>query len=122
MKKNGFEDKRLLEAIDHIDKKYISEALGYYGDVERSAPKRRVGYILSLAACLALLIAAVPLITYLIPRIGIIIGGNAGAGSDQVSTEKNYDIPEPEGGLNFIEHVGEVPEEFKEIIEKIESL
>jgi hypothetical protein len=32
---------------------------------------------------------------------------------------KNGDngIPEPEGGLTFIEHVGEVPEEFKKIVE-----
>ncbi len=138
MKKNGFEDKRLLEAVDHIDKKYISEALGYYDNIEKSVPKRRVGYILSLAACLALLVAAVPLITYLIPRIGTAVGigtsdGPAGAvgSSDMLSeneqstedlgipetTENNYDIPEPEGGLNFIEHVGEVPEEFKKIVE-----
>lgn len=33
MKKNGFEDKRLLEAIDRIDSKYISEMLGYYDDL-----------------------------------------------------------------------------------------
>ena len=138
MKKNGFEDKRLLEAVDHIDKKYISEALGYYDNIEKSVPKRRVGYILSLAACLALLVAAVPLITYLIPRIGTAVGvgttdGPAGivGSSDMLSeneqstedlgipetTENNYDIPEPEGGLNFIEHVGEVPEEFKKIVE-----
>lgn len=129
MKKNGFDDKRLLDAVNHIDKKYISEALGYYGDVEKSAPKHRVGYILSLAACLALLIAAAPLITYLIPRIGTVVGigtsdGPAGAvGSSDMLSEneqitEDLGIPEPEGGLTFIEHVGEVPEEFKKIIEE----
>lgn len=128
MKKNGFEDKRLLEAVDHIDKKYISEALGYYDNIEKSVPKRRVGYILSLAACLALLVAAVPLITYLIPRIGTAVGigtsdGPAGAvGSSDMLSEneqstEDLGIPEPEGGLTFIEHVGEVPEEFKKIVE-----
>ena len=128
MKKNGFEDKRLLEAVDHIDKKYISEALGYYDNIEKSVPKRRVGYILSLAACLALLVAAVPLITYLIPRIGTAVGigtsdGPAGAvGSSDMLSEneqstEDLGIPEPEGGLSFIEHVGEVPEEFKKIVE-----
>ena len=128
MKKNGFEDKRLLEAVDQIDKKYISEALGYYDNIEKSVPKRRVGYILSLAACLALLVAAVPLITYLIPRIGTAVGigtsdGPAGAvgSSDMLSkneqSTEDLGIPEPEGGLTFIEHVGEVPEEFKKIVE-----
>lgn len=101
MKKNGFEDKRLLEAVDHIDKKYISEALGYYDNIEKSVPKRRVGYILSLAACLALLVAAVPLITYLIPRIGTAVGigtsdGPAGAvGSSDVLSESEIYTDNP---------------------------
>lgn len=129
MKKNGFEDKRLLEAVDMIDKKYISSALKHYdSEGAESAPRRRVGYVLSLAACLALLVAAVPVITHLIPRIGTAVGigtsyGPAGAvGSSDMLSEneqitEDLGIPEPEGGLTFIEHVGEVPEEFKKIVE-----
>ena len=130
MKKNGFDDKRLIDAVDHIDKKYISEALGYYGDVEKSAPKRRVGYILSLAACLALLIAAVPLITYLIPRIGTAVGigtsdGPAGAvGSSDMLSEDEANVGEITYSQNLedmsdrelIEPIGEVPKEFVDII------
>ncbi|MBO5702194.1 MAG: hypothetical protein J6S71_07120 [Clostridia bacterium] len=126
MKKNGFEDKRLLEAVDHIDKKYISEALGYYDNIEKSVPKRRVGYILSLAACLALLVAAVPLITYLIPRIGVIFGGTAGAGSSDMLSENEENVgeityssrDEDMSDRDLIEHVGEVPKEFVDIINK----
>lgn len=33
------------------------------------------------------------------------------------TTEEEFEIPIPEGGLTFIEHVGEVPTEFKEIVE-----
>ncbi len=130
MKKNGFEDKRLLEAVDHIDKKYISEALGYYDNIEKSVPKRRVGYILSLAACLALLVAAVPLITYLIPRIGTAVGigtsdGPAGAvGSSDMLSEDEANVGEityshhtdDVSDRELIEHIGEVPKEFVDII------
>lgn len=130
MKKNGFEDKRLLEAVDQIDKKYISEALGYYDNIEKSVPKRRVGYILSLAACLALLVAAVPLITYLIPRIGTAVGigtsdGPAGAvGSSDMLSEDEANVGEityshhtdDVSDRELIEQVGEVPKEFVDII------
>ena len=132
MKNKVFEDKRLLEAVDMIDKKYISEALGYYRNFEsgKAAPRRRVGYILSLAACLALLVAAVPLITYLIPRIGTAIGvgttdGPAGiVGSSDVISENEANVGEitysqhtdDVSDRELIEQVGEVPREFIGII------
>lgn len=146
MKKNGFEDKRLLEAIDRINSKYISEMLEYYDDLpaEGTASKRlsgkRIRYVVSLAACIVLLATVIPVANYIATRvIGVTPGGNPGgnpsATSDILSNDTesesadlewehspiekpdDFDYPEPEGGLNFIEHVGEVPEEFKEIVE-----
>lgn len=114
------ENRRLLEALSFIDDSIVSDMLAEIKIPDAPSPERNkkvtrrsIRYFLALAACLMLLIAAVPLITYLIPRIGVIFSGNAGAGS---GTDE-YDIPIPEGGLTFIEHVGEVPEEFKKIIE-----
>ena len=113
------ENRRLLEALSFIDDSIVSDMLAEIKVPDAPSPERNkkvtrrsIRYFLALAASLMLLIAAVPLITYLIPRIGVIFGGNAGAGS---GTDE-YDIPIPEGGLTFIEHVGEVPDEFKEII------
>lgn len=146
MKKNGFEDKRLLEAIDRIDSKYISEMLEYYDDLpaEGAASKRLRGkklrYVVSLAACIVLLATVIPVANYIATRvIGVTPGGNPGgnpsATSDILSNdtesesadlewehppvepEEDYNYPVPECGLNFIEHVGEVPEEFKKIVE-----
>lgn len=115
------ENRRLLEALSFIDDSIVSDMLAEIKIPDAPSPERNkkvtrrsLRYFLTLAACLMLLIAAVPLITYLIPRIGVIFSGNAGAGS---GTDE-YDIPIPEGGLTFIEHVGEVPDEFKKIIEE----
>ena len=113
------ENRRLLEALSFIDDSIVSDMLAEIKIPDAPSPERNkkvtrrsIRYFLALAACLMLLIAAVPIITYFVPRIGIIFSGNAGAGS---GTDE-YDIPIPEGGLTFIEHVGEVPDEFKEII------
>lgn len=115
------ENRRLLEALSFIDDSIVSDMLAEIKVPDAPSPERNkkvtrrsLRYFLTLAACLMLLIAAVPIITYFVPRIGIIFSGPAGAGS---GTDE-YDIPIPEGGLNFIEHVGEVPEEFKKIIEE----
>ena len=115
------ENRRLLEALSFIDDSIVSDMLAEIKIPDAPSPERNkkvtrrsLRYFLTLAACLMLLIAAVPIITYFVPRIGIIFSGNAGAGS---GTDE-YDIPIPEGGLTFIEHVGEVPDEFKKIIEE----
>ena len=115
------ENRRLLEALSFIDDSIVSDMLAEIkvpdapsSERNKKVTRRSLRYFLTLAACLMLLIAAVPIITYFVPRIGIIFSGNAGAGS---GTDE-YDIPIPEGGLTFIEHVGEVPEEFKKIIEE----
>lgn len=115
------ENRRLLEALSFIDDSIVSDMLAEIKVPDAPSPERNkkvtrrsIRYFLALAACLMLLIAAVPIITYFVPRIGIIFSGNAGAGS---GTDE-YDIPIPEGGLTFIEHVGEVPDEFKKIIEE----
>lgn len=115
------ENRRLLEALSFIDDSIVSDMLAEIKIPDAPSPERNkkvtrrsIRYFLTLAACLMLLIAAVPIITYFVPRIGIIFSGNAGASS---GTDE-YDIPIPEGGLTFIEHVGEVPDEFKKIIEE----
>jgi len=131
MKDKVFEDKRLLEAVDMIDKKYISEALGYYDNMGagKSASRRRAAYIISLAACFVMLVAAVPLLTYLIPRIGSAVGvgttfnpAGAANSSDVLSESENYgeitysSRDEDMSDRDMIEHVGEVPQEFIDII------
>ncbi|MBO5702874.1 MAG: hypothetical protein J6S71_10600 [Clostridia bacterium] len=83
-----FDDKRLLGVLDGVDQKFIAEALESYDLAEpqktRKAPiYRRVAL---LAACLLLVSAAFPIINYVLPRFGITVGGNAGAGSEEVQT------------------------------------
>ena len=57
----------------------------------------------ALAACLVLLSCAIPLISYILPSIGRIFTGNAGAGSDEVTyPEHYYDMSD----RDLIEHIG----------------
>ena len=79
-----FDDKRLLGVLDGVDQKFIAEALESYDLAEpqkiRKAPiYRRVAI---LAACLLLITAAFPIVHYVLPRFGITVGGNAGAGTE----------------------------------------
>lgn len=121
-----FDDKRLLGVLDGVDQKFIAEALESYDIAEpqrvRKAPiYRRVAL---LAACLLLITAAFPVVNYVLPRFGVTWGGNAGAGSedsiegtgsvDSIDMSEFADMSE----RDLIEHVGEVPEEFKKIVEQ----
>ncbi len=40
------------------------------------------------------------------------------AEADSETTAEKFEAPIPSGGLNYVEHVGEVPEQFKKIIER----
>ena len=112
-----FDDKRLLGVLDGVDQKFIAEALESYDIAEpkrvRKAPiYRRVAL---LAACLLLITAAFPVVNYVLPRLGVTWGGNAGAGTeDSIDMSEFADMSE----RDLIEHVGEVPKEFKDIVEK----
>ena len=118
MKNNKvFDDKRLLGVLDGVDQKYIAEALESYDLAEpqktRKAPVYR--HVAILAACLLLITAAFPIVNYVLPRFGITVGGNAGAGSeDSIDMSEFADMSE----RDLIEHVGEVPKEFKDIVEQ----
>lgn len=112
-----FDDKRLLGVLDGVDQKFIAEALESYDLADppkkRKAPiYRRVAL---LAACLLLITAAFPVVNYVLSRFGVTWGGNAGAGTeDSIDMSEFADMSE----RDLIEHVGEVPKEFKDIVEK----
>ena len=116
------EDKRLLGALDYIDEKYIAEVTEYYdifdyvGKPTRKMRFRIAKQYLIYAACLALLACAMPIVSYIVPQIGEIFGGNAGniGDSETVDLGEFADMSE----RDLIEHVGKVPKEFKDIVEK----
>ncbi len=116
------DDKRLLGALDYIDEKYIAEVTESYKVFEESdgkvsvrrAVKTSVKQIAILAACAMLLSLAVPIVSYIVPQMGEMLGGNAG----NIGEPETFDM---EGFADMserdlIEHIGEVPEEFAEII------
>jgi hypothetical protein len=116
------EDKRLLGALDYIDEKYIAEVtedyeiFDYVGKPTRKMRFRIARQYLIYAACLALLACAMPIVSYIVPQIGEIFGGNAGniGDSETVDLGEFADMSE----RDLIEHVGKVPKKFKEIVEK----
>jgi hypothetical protein len=116
------EDKRLLGALDYIDEKYIAEVtedyeiFDYVGKPTRKMRFRIARQYLIYAACLALLACAMPIVSYIVPQIGEIFGGNAGniGDSETVDLGEFADMSE----RDLIEHVGKVPKRFKEIVEK----
>lgn len=116
------EDKRLLGALDYIDEKYIAEVTESYkvfgesdGKISvRRAVKTSVKQIAILAACAMLLSLAVPIVSYIVPQMGEMFGGNAGNIGEPETLDKEGFADMSERDL--IEHIGEVPEEFAEII------
>jgi len=86
MKKDtAFEDKRLLEAINHIDSRYISEAMEYYGDLppvgglperDKRVTRKSIRYALAIAACFLLIGAVIPVVTNIIQKFSGSAGGN----------------------------------------------
>lgn len=116
------DDKRLLGALDYIDEKYIAEVTESYKVFEESdgkisvrrAVKTSVKQIVILAACAMLLSLAIPIVSYIVPQMGEMLGGNAG----NIGEPETFDM---EGFADMserdlIEHIGDVPEEFAEII------
>ena len=116
------EDKRLLSALDYIDEKYIAEVtedydiFDYFGKPTRKMRFRIARQYLVYAACLALLACAMPIVSYIVPQVGDLFGGNAGdAGEDETVDMGDFaDMSE----RDLIEHIGEVPRKFKDIVEK----
>ncbi len=118
------EDKRLLGALDYIDEKYIAEVTESYKVFEesdgkisvRKALKTSVKQIAILAACVMLLSLAIPIVSYIVPQMGEMLGGNAGniGEPETLDMEGFADMSE----RDLIEHVGEVPREFKDIVEQ----
>ncbi len=119
MKKDRvFDDKRLLGTLDGVETRFLSEALEYYDDpIPGKTKKARAALykrIALLAASIILCAAAFPVVNYVLPRLGILIGGNAGAGSEVTIPN---DLTYTEGDFTFLKPIGEVPEEFKKIVE-----
>ena len=103
-KKNVYEDKRLLDALDHIDEKYIAETEKYYRDLPLREVRgrtritaRSIRLTVAFVACLLLLSAAMPLVGLLINKIPEITGpaGSSGVTSTPDTFENvEDDLPE----------------------------
>ena len=55
------------------------------------------------------------MVHYVLPRLGVTFGGNAGAGSETLGTTN--DLTYTEGDFTFLKPIGEVPQKFKKIVE-----
>ena len=116
------EDKRLLSALDYIDDKFIAEVtedyeiFDYVGKPTRKMRFRIARQYLIYAACLVLLACAMPIVSYIVPQIGELFGGNAGniGDTETIDMSEFADMSE----RDLIEHVGKVPKKFQEIVEK----
>ena len=110
-KKGYFKDTRLLEALEYIDRNLVGEVavklkfdeapvLTEEPTVTWRTPFKHWKRMLATVACLLLLSAALPIINYVLPRVGINIGGNAGAGTSEIEiptpTENEFLETEPE--------------------------
>lgn len=90
--------RRMLESLDYIDDDLISGTLRKIKpDVpivveldKNKNPFKHWKRIALMVACLILLSCAIPLVSYVLPSIGIVFGGNAGAGSDNFSDYDPY--------------------------------
>ena len=110
-KKGYFKDARLLEALEYIDQDLVGEVAVKLKFVEAPVlteesvmtwrtPFKHWKRMLAAVACLLLLSAAIPVANYVLPRVGINIGGNAGAGTSELEvptpTENEFLETEPE--------------------------
>lgn len=122
MTQEAFADKRLLGALDYIDERFIAEVTESYtfeapGEYKRDKKSlfRTYRRLAVLAACLVLISAVFPVVHYVLPRLAVTFGGNAGAGSESLGTTN--DLTYTEGDFTFLKPIGEVPEKFKKIVE-----
>ena len=97
MKNSDFKDSRLLEAFDFIDQKYIAEVADSL-KFEKAAPMPAKGFnrrtwrhIAALAACVLLLGAVIPMMTYLLRNYGDIASW-----FPEDTTEESNPLTEPE--------------------------
>ena len=97
MKNSDFKDSRLLEAFDFIDQKYIAEVADSL-KFEKAAPMPAKGFnrrtwrhIAALAACVLLLGAVIPMMTYLLRNFGDIASW-----FPEDTTEDSNPLTEPE--------------------------
>ncbi|MBO5702872.1 MAG: hypothetical protein J6S71_10590 [Clostridia bacterium] len=117
MNNEVFRDKRLLGALDYIDERFIAEVTESYtfeapGEYKRDKKTvfRAYRRLAVLAACLVLISAVIPIVNYVLPRFGITLGGNAGAGTTNALTYTK-------GDFTYLKPIGEVPEKFKKIVD-----
>ena len=89
--------RQMLESLDYIDDDLISSTLKKIKPDFAAAEPEKMTWrtpfkywrrFVALAACLVLLSCAIPLISYILPRIGVVFGGNAG--SDEYSDYDPY--------------------------------
>ncbi len=85
-------NKRLLEALDHVDIKYVAELVdGLRLPKPEDGRKgirtfRHAKQLALIAACALLLGAAIPTVQYVLPMVNTVLGGNAGAGTEELDS------------------------------------
>ena len=85
-------NKRLLEALDHVDIKYVAELVdGLRLPKSEDGRKgirtfRHAKQLALIAACALLLGAAIPTVQYVLPMVNAVFGGNAGAGTEELDS------------------------------------
>lgn len=130
MSQNLNDKKRLLESLDFIDDATLSDTLSRVRTDAliggKTTPAKKpitwAKQIALIAACALLLGAVIPVVNFVLPRLGV-IGGNAGATSDPMSesdAEATIDMSQfaDMSERDLIEHIGEVPDEFADIVNK----
>lgn len=85
-------NKRLLEALDHVDIKYVAELVdGLRLPKPEDGRKgirtfRHAKQLALIAACTLLLGVAIPTVQYVLPMVNAVLGGNAGAGTEELDS------------------------------------
>lgn len=111
------ENRRLLEAIEYIDGDIV---LGVLGELKPPKENNRTSYarfrhlkhIALIAACALLFGAIIPVVNLVLPMLGITTDGGAAAGES--SDKYTY----TDGNFTYTKPFGEVPAEFKTIVEQ----
>ena len=98
-----FTDKRLLEALEFIDEKYIDDVFNIIkepvlsnGGYPKTSPFRQWRQYLALAACLILLAFATPIFGYVAEYIGSFAAGTSGDTSSNTSEFETESTEPPE--------------------------
>ena len=100
-----FEDKRLLEALDHIDERFVAElvnGLDLPADTPAPADRKKtvwrsLRYVAAIAACALLLGAVVPMISFVVSNLPE-FHGFVGPGTSDIGEEstQSYEIELPD--------------------------